>query len=95
MPRARCQRHTDAGHFAPFQAGTGPLGGPGLDPAFDPAGFDRVAWQAAAWPRWRDFLALVASTSSQMLCSIITGTVTAPSDAAFSGWPNGDSASTV
>jgi predicted dienelactone hydrolase len=58
MPRARCQRHTDAGHFAPFQAGTGPLGGPGLDPAFDPAGFDRVAWQAAAWPRWRDFLAL-------------------------------------
>lgn len=57
MPQARCQRHDDAGHFAPFQAGTGPLGAPGTDPAFDPAGFDRVAWQAAAWPRWRDFLA--------------------------------------
>ena len=57
MPRAKCRRDNDAGHFAPFQPGTGPLGGPGLDPAFDPAGFDRAAWQAAAWPRWRDFLA--------------------------------------
>jgi len=57
LPAAPCERSTDAGHFALFQAGTGPLGSAAGDPAEDPAGFDRRAWQAAFWPTLRDFLA--------------------------------------
>ena len=57
MPRATCVRSADAGHFALFQTATGPLGPPSIDPSQDPAGFDRAAWQAQAWPRLRDFLA--------------------------------------
>lgn len=57
MPRARCVTTADAGHFASFHAGTGRLGPPGLDPAADPAGFDRPAWQAAALQRISAFLA--------------------------------------
>jgi predicted dienelactone hydrolase len=56
LPKARCVVDDTAGHHALFQAGTGPLGAPGLDPAWDPAGFDRAAWQAEAGPRIVAFL---------------------------------------
>lgn len=56
LPRARCVESDQAGHHALFQAGTGPMGAPGLDPAWDPAGFDRIAWQAEAGPRIVAFL---------------------------------------
>ena len=54
--KATCVRDEKAGHHAIFQTGTGRLGKPGLDPAEDPAGFDRAAWQAAAGPRIVAFL---------------------------------------
>lgn len=57
MPQAQCLRSAEGGHFAAFQAGTGPLPSPAGDPAQDPAGFDRRAWQDATWPAIRDFLA--------------------------------------
>lgn len=56
LPKATCFRDERAGHFAIFQTGTGRLGPPGLDPAEDPDGFDRAAWQAAAGPRITAFL---------------------------------------
>lgn len=56
LPRAQCVTGDSAGHFAFFQAATGPMGAPGLDPAWDPSGFDRAAWQADAGPRIGAFL---------------------------------------
>ena len=56
LPKATCHRDKRAGHHAIFQTGTGRLGPPGLDPAEDPDGFDRAAWQAAAGPRITTFL---------------------------------------
>lgn len=56
LPKATCFRDEKAGHHAIFQTGTGRLGKPGLDPAEDPEGFDRAAWQAAAGPRITGFL---------------------------------------
>jgi predicted dienelactone hydrolase len=56
LPKATCYRDERAGHHAIFQTGTGRLGPPGLDPAEDPDGFDRAAWQAAAGPRITTFL---------------------------------------
>lgn len=56
LPKATCFRDERAGHHAIFQTGTGRLGPPGLDPAEDPDGFDRAAWQAAAGPRITAFL---------------------------------------
>jgi predicted dienelactone hydrolase len=57
MPQATCVTTPEAGHFASFHPVQGPLGPPGADPAFDPAGFDRAAWQAAAAGRIKGFLA--------------------------------------
>jgi predicted dienelactone hydrolase len=56
LPSATCIRSVGAGHYAIFQAGTGPLPGPGGDPSVDPAGFDRRAWQAQAGERISEFL---------------------------------------
>ncbi len=56
LPRVHCQVDAGAGHFASFQAGTGPLPANGIDPAFDPPGFDRPAWQRAALVRIAGFL---------------------------------------
>jgi predicted dienelactone hydrolase len=56
IPGVRCMRTAAAGHYAAFQAGTGPLPSPAGDPSVDPAGFDRVAWQAEALPRIVGFL---------------------------------------
>jgi predicted dienelactone hydrolase len=56
IPGARCVRTAAAGHYAAFQAGTGPLPSPAGDPSVDPAGFDRAAWQAEALPRIVGFL---------------------------------------
>lgn len=56
LPRAQCVTGDQAGHFAFFQGATGPMGAPGLDPAWDPAGFDRAAWQAETGPRLLAFL---------------------------------------
>ncbi len=56
LPKATCVRDERAGHHAIFQTGTGRLGKPGLDPAEDPDGFDRAAWQAAAGQRITHFL---------------------------------------
>ncbi len=56
LPRVQCQVDAGAGHFASFQAGTGPLPANGIDPAFDPPGFDRLAWQRAALGRIAGFL---------------------------------------
>ena len=57
LPSARCTTSADAGHFAFFHPDTGRLGGAsGLDPATDPAGFDRKAWQAGALQRVTAFL---------------------------------------
>lgn len=56
LPKATCFRDTRAGHHAIFQMGTGRLGPPRLDPAEDPEGFDRQAWQAEAGPRITAFL---------------------------------------
>jgi predicted dienelactone hydrolase len=64
-PQIHCLRSADAGHFASFQAGTGPLGAGLADPAADPPGFDRRAWQAQAWPRIRDFLAQALATGAE------------------------------
>ena len=63
LPTGHCVRSAQAGHFASFQTGTGPLGPPADDPAADPVGFDRLAWQAQAWPRIRSFLASSLSSS--------------------------------
>lgn len=57
MPKASCEQHALAGHYAAFHPGTGRLGVPGLDPSEDPQGFDRRAWQALALQRVRAFLA--------------------------------------
>lgn len=57
LPQARCERSEGAGHFALFQAGTGPMGSAAGDAAADPAGFDRRAWQAQAGARISAFLA--------------------------------------
>jgi len=57
LPRARCVTSPQAGHFALFQAGTGSLASAAGDPASDPPGFDRAAWQQQQWPLLRDFLA--------------------------------------
>lgn len=58
LPAAQCTGTPGAGHFAFFHPGTGPLGGPeGMDPADDPPGFDRRAWQAGAAARVTRFLA--------------------------------------
>ena len=56
IPAVRCVRTEGAGHYAAFQAGTGPLPSPAGDPSVDPAGFDRAAWQAQALPRVVGFL---------------------------------------
>jgi dienelactone hydrolase len=56
LPRATCVRDESAGHHAIFQTGTGRLGRPGLDPAEDPPGFDRAAWQVASGQRITAFL---------------------------------------
>lgn len=56
LARVQCQVDEGAGHFASFQAGTGPLPANGIDPAHDPAGFDRLAWQQAALLRIAGFL---------------------------------------
>ncbi len=56
IPRVVCRRDPAAGHFAAFQAGTGPLPGAAGDPAADPPGFDRAGWQAAALPQIVEFL---------------------------------------
>jgi predicted dienelactone hydrolase len=57
LARVQCHADADAGHFASFQAGTGPLPANGIDPAFDPPGFDRLAWQRSALQRIAAFLA--------------------------------------
>lgn len=57
-PSVHCHLDEGAGHFASFQAGTGPLPADGIDPACDPPGFDRVAWQHAALQRIAGFLAV-------------------------------------
>jgi predicted dienelactone hydrolase len=57
QPRVRCHLDAAAGHFASFQADTGPLLADGIDPAFDPPGFDRRRWQPAALARIAAFLA--------------------------------------
>jgi predicted dienelactone hydrolase len=57
LPKATCVRDEHAGHYALFQTGTGRLGKPGQDPAEDPPGFDRAAWQAASGQRITAFLA--------------------------------------
>jgi predicted dienelactone hydrolase len=56
IPRAVCVGSREAGHFAFFQTGTGPLPGAAGDASIDPPGFDRFAWQAQAAPRIREFL---------------------------------------
>jgi predicted dienelactone hydrolase len=56
LPRVQCHVDKGAGHFASFQAGTGPLPANGIDPAYDPAGFDRLAWQGGALGRIAGFL---------------------------------------
>jgi hypothetical protein len=56
IPGVCCVRTAAAGHYAAFQAGTGPLPSPAGDPSVDPAGFDRVAWQAEALQRIAGFL---------------------------------------
>lgn len=57
MPRATCVVDDAAGHFASFQAATGPLVSDAGDPSRDPAGFDRVGWQTQAQRRIQRFLA--------------------------------------
>lgn len=54
--RATCVGDAQAGHFAAFQPVSQRMGPPGLDPAWNPQGFDRRAWQAAAGPRIVRFL---------------------------------------
>lgn len=56
QPRVQCHLDAAAGHFASFQADTGPLKADGIDPAFDPPGFDRRRWQPAALARMAAFL---------------------------------------
>lgn len=56
-PHVQCHVDVGAGHFASFHAGTGPLPADGIDPAYDPPGFDRLAWQRAALQRIAGFLA--------------------------------------
>lgn len=56
MPAATCVDTAEAGHFASFQPVDMRLGPPGMDPAFDPPGFDRRAWQRAAGARILAFL---------------------------------------
>ncbi|NDY90366.1 alpha/beta hydrolase family protein [Ideonella livida] len=56
LPQAQCEVDDRAGHHALFQAGTGPMGAPGLDPAWNPNGFDRAAWQVPAGQRIVAFL---------------------------------------
>ena len=57
QPRVRCHLDAAAGHLASFQADTGPLKADGIDPAFDPPGFNRSHWQPAALARMAAFLA--------------------------------------
>lgn len=56
VPKLSCHLERGAGHFASFQPGTGPIGGGGVEPAYDPDGFDRVSWQSAAGDRILRFL---------------------------------------
>lgn len=56
MPAAPCVDTPEAGHFASFHPVDTRLGPPGLDPAFDPPGFDRRAWQRLAAVRVQAFL---------------------------------------
>jgi len=56
VPKVSCWMDRGAGHFASFHPGTGPIGGGGVEPAHDPDGFDRVAWQAVAGDRILRFL---------------------------------------
>lgn len=56
LPAAACVDTPDAGHFASFQPVSQRLGPPGLDPAWDPPGFDRRAWQQGAGARIQAFL---------------------------------------
>lgn len=57
LAKGSCFDSPDAGHFASFQIVGQRMGPPGLDPAGDPAGFDRAAWQQAAGARIEAFLA--------------------------------------
>lgn len=57
LAKGSCFDTPDAGHFASFQIVGQRMGPPGLDPAADPPGFDRAAWQAAAGARIARFLA--------------------------------------
>lgn len=56
MPAAACIDTPHAGHFASFHPVSQRLGPPGLDPAWDPQGFDRRDWQRAAGARIQGFL---------------------------------------
>lgn len=56
LAQGSCFDTPGAGHFASFQIVGQRMGPPGLDPAEDPAGFDRAAWQQAAGARIERFL---------------------------------------